>query len=504
MIRRFLPWTVLLVYAVLCVVLWVESAWRPEWDGALYLLTGQAIAAGEGYSYLGQPFFLRPPGLAWMLSLLVTDGGYDFVIVNVVLMAWAAAAVAAVFAAIRPLHGTALALAVAVLTGTCPLFVGSFNFVLAEFPAVALLYGSIGLLHQSAERRKHWWVRAVAGGAMLAAAGYMRTMVVVLLPGVLLLGARRDKGPQRLRGALPAAVAVLLLLPWLVHAGRAAADAPRPSEQLLLFSYSTALLHVDPGDPGSPTLGPRDWMERAGHNAAGIARSLTAAAIVVDQPVFRIAMVALLILGWGLAIRTRPSLLEWLAGASMLVLLVYFVFAERLVLPLVPLLYLYLLLPFELGARRLAKRRGRWIAAGPWVIAAGLLVANATRLPAALAPQDHPIGGGTLGDFWQDTRNTAEWITDNTPPDAVILCRQAPHVELLTGRRAYTYRFLRDDDPLERYGVDYVVIDSRVPPALMETVTRSAERRWQLGREAPGAPIRVYRVRRTPGEPRTP
>ena len=31
-------------------------------DASLYILTAKSLLAGEGYSYLGQPFIIRPPG----------------------------------------------------------------------------------------------------------------------------------------------------------------------------------------------------------------------------------------------------------------------------------------------------------------------------------------------------------------------------------------------------------------------------------------------------------
>ena len=51
-----------------------EPRFRPEWDSALYLLTAQSLAEGDGYRYLGEAFFLRPPGFSYALTFFYKDG----------------------------------------------------------------------------------------------------------------------------------------------------------------------------------------------------------------------------------------------------------------------------------------------------------------------------------------------------------------------------------------------------------------------------------------------
>jgi 4-amino-4-deoxy-L-arabinose transferase-like glycosyltransferase len=493
----YLPWVALAAYALCCVVFWVDPQWRPEWDGATYLLTGQALAAGEGYTYQGQPFFLRPPGLAWMLSLLVRDGAYDFHTVNFWLMVWSAATVMAAYLAIRPLHGTPMALAVALLSGTSPLFVANFNFVLSEFPFAAMLFASVALLHRAAERGPRWWLWAVGGGLVLGTATYLRTIGVLMLPGLLLLGATRDRGWHRWRAVLPFALVVLLILPWLKHSQDAAAIAPKPSEQLRLHSYSTAMWHRDTGDPDSPLLSPGDWMRRVQRNGRGAASDVSRGILHLDNVVARSGLLVLLLTGWGLALRRKPTLLEWYAAASAVLLLTYFNYDQRFLLPLTPLLYLYALIPLDRATRWLGGRFGKRALAGGGLVVAGLLLANLVWLPRALAPQRSPLDPTTtLGDYWEFLHSTAAWLRDNTPPDAVILCNQAPQIALLSGRGAYTYRYLREPAPLTRYGVDYVVFDSPVPKAFDQYVSQHVEEQWLIPTGVPGFVVRVCRIRK--------
>lgn len=493
LVFRYLPWAALGVYALYCIVFLVEPTWRPEWDGAIYLLTGRALALGEGYTYLGQPFFLRPPGLSWMLSLLVDNDAYNFHTVNLWVMVCAVAMVVTVYIAIRPLHGTWMALAVALLSGTSPLFLGCFNRVLTEFPFTASLFASVALLHKSAERGPRWWLWAVGGGLTLAAAVYLRTVGVLMVPALLLLGVKRDKGWQRWRAAVPVAIVILLVLPWLEHSREVAAVAPRPSEQLLLHSYSTAMWHQDPGDPDSPAVSPAGWMKRVEQNGSGLVRDVAKVTVHVDGVVLRTGLVVLLLAGWGMAVRRKPTLLEWFAASNLLLLLTYFTNAERLLMPLTPLLYLYLLLPLEAATRWLTGHFGRRAVAGQLLVVAALFTANAVSLPRRLAPRDRPIGArAARGQRWEEL---ATWLRDNTPEDAVILCSRAPQVALLSGRTAYTYRFLRTPAPLTRYGVDYAVIDSATPPWILEYVQGRTDEYWELPSQVPGSAIRVCRFR---------
>lgn len=101
------PLLVLAVYALVAIVFGAESRWRPEWDSAIYLLTAASLEAGEGYRYLGEPFFLRPPGFSWLLSFAAQDGNFDFAFLLRLSMVWASLAVAALYAALAGTIGPA-------------------------------------------------------------------------------------------------------------------------------------------------------------------------------------------------------------------------------------------------------------------------------------------------------------------------------------------------------------------------------------------------------------
>jgi copper resistance protein B len=60
--------TALVAWSVACVTVLVEDRFAEFVDSAIYMLTAKSLVAGEGYSYLGSPFFVRPPGTSALIA----------------------------------------------------------------------------------------------------------------------------------------------------------------------------------------------------------------------------------------------------------------------------------------------------------------------------------------------------------------------------------------------------------------------------------------------------
>ena len=472
-------------YALCCLLLWTARDWRPEWDGAVYVLVAKSLAAGEGYLYQGEPFFLRPPGLPWALSFIVGGEGFDPYPVNLLLMAFAATTVAALLFALRGLHDGAFALLVALLAGTSLIFGELFNSIFAEFPFATFTFVAIALLERSRRAGARWWIPAAVGGASLAAAILMRTVALLLLPGVFLLPLTLSRGPARWRGVLPLIVALALTFPWFQYSRAAAAAAEVPVEQDLLYDYTTALFHVDPGDPGSPRVDFDGWRTRIADNGSALLTDLAEATLHVPAslPVALLFLAALAV-GVVATVRERgPTLFEWLGLVYVPLIATYFVYDVRLVMPLVPLVYLYLLAAVRrIVAVAMPERAQRTTA-----VAAGLLlVANIAFLSRALSQRSHT--GGIREDM-------ARAVRQHTPPDARIYCNQAPIVALMTDRRTFTYRFRRSPDPLAKYGIDHVLYDTfDTPQALRQVVQQRQVEAWPIPLRD-GRQTRLIRIR---------
>ena len=309
-LSRWLPWVALAAFAV-CTQLWVESDWRPGWDSSLHILTAQSLRAGQGYSYLDQPFTLRPPGLSWLLSFFLSEGPLDAPLLNRVMMALAASSAAALYFALSRVAGQWPALAIALLFGTSLAEVRLFNTIASEHPFATLLFLGAGWLEVARRRSSAGLLWALAAAAALAAAVYMRSAALLAVPAVAVVALR---GPPRARRHAWIAVFVIALLvsPWIWHTRTVGASLP-PSDQLLLSDYVTATLRVDPGDPASAWVSPAGWLQRILSNGGRMLIDLGRTVLNVGTLPVGGILAALSLAGIALAGRRRPSVFEGFA-----------------------------------------------------------------------------------------------------------------------------------------------------------------------------------------------
>jgi hypothetical protein len=321
----------------------------------------------------------------------------------------------------------------------------------------------------------------------------------LLLPGVLLLFCFRC--PQRLRGlgAAPLIVVLVLLTPWLLYSRDASKAAEKPAEQLRLFDYQTAVFHVDAGDPDSPRLSIEQWGRRIQKNAALLASSITEC-MLGSQAGWAQALVLLLIaIGLTQALARGPTLLEWFFLSQVGLLLIYFTFADRLIVPLLPPLYAYLvgglcwvaqrLTPFPRSERK--SERGLLVATVPLTV---LMALNLSALPERLDPQGAQLSVGSSRDVWDDYARAGQWLRDNTAPDAAIMTEMAPIIGYHSQRRVYTNRFSRGPALLQRYDIDYVVVFAQSRDSLKESATAFSQQEWVLPGHVAGRYIRIHRI----------
>jgi hypothetical protein len=493
----------LAAYAFCALFVWIEPDWRPEWDSALYVLTGRSLAEGTGYRYLGEPFVLRPPGFPWLISF-VSDGPFDAARLNRLVMAFAAALPGAVYFAFVRGHGRGLALGAALAAGASPLVVERFNWVLSEFPFMTLLYLGFGLVVRSDEGPRAG-LAALLAVLALAAAFWMRTVATLVLPGLLLLAlAPSVAGRRRALGVL--AAILVLCAPWWLWVR--AVGSGGLSDQLFLADYATALLRVDPGDPGSAWLSAGDWLARLETNGTWLLRSVARTTFGAFDA--RLGGIVALLVGAGV-LRTlllRPALPEWFFLGYTALLLAYFDREPRLLVPIVPLVYLHLLAATAALADLAARAAPRLPLRGGVVVLAslGLLAAGASRLPAALDVRSKPMltdmgETKTYRARFNDVARVAEEILASTPPDAVLLCHDAPVYALLTGRRAYSHRFAPGPGLLHRYAPDFVVFDRRTRQNLRfaRLVAARAARRWIVPSDQFEGGIAIYALHDAPG-----
>ena len=483
----------LLVFAGLCVTLFVDPHFRHLKDSAIYILAAKSLAAGGGYAYLGEPFFSRPPGLSYLLAPFASST-VDYGLINRGVQLLAMLGFGVVAGAFSRWHGWRSAVLVALLYAVNTVTVGSFNSIMAEFPFMLLFFGGMWLLTPGADGEAVGWVRGLSGIVLLAAAQQFRSVALLAVVALLLVELPRQ-GARRWRALALAGLFALLCLPWILHASRLASEAPRPATQLLVFDYSTALLHVDSRDPDSSFVDLDGWLARASSNGEAMASTVSGSLVGVSEGPLVVVVTTLLLAAMVFTWWRRRSTMDWTMLAYLALLLLYFTFAERLLLPLIPMVLSSVVFTLEHLGGLWAKRSQRSECARlPLaIVCVGLLASSLSQFPRALGLDERDSE-------WQAVDlAVASWLRENTSDDTVLLTERAAIIELLSGRRTYTFRNLPGAWPRDCPPVDLALIGPR---------SLRIEKRWQAAAldstrfavpwradEPGGGVVRCYRLR---------
>jgi hypothetical protein len=264
------------VLALLVGILLLSLPWsrQPCWDmaadGARYVQLARSLARGEGYTFNGEPYTLRPPGFSAMLLPVIWSHGLDFQALSLTMSLLGALSTVALFLLVRSWIGDFPALGLSLLFWTNPKVQWLCNSVQSDVPATGLALLAL-LLIGRAERRPSL-PRDLAAAVAILAAVYVRINNAVLLPawalGRALGGGRetKDAGGWARRMLLPAAVVLVGWMPWAAWVSQAGGEGPRTWQPVP--SYATAYLRSDPYDPESPALRATELTSRLGRNAS--------------------------------------------------------------------------------------------------------------------------------------------------------------------------------------------------------------------------------------------
>jgi 4-amino-4-deoxy-L-arabinose transferase-like glycosyltransferase len=222
-----------LTAAALARVGWALQVQRPQElrDPSLYLLLGEQLATGNGYSYPmefqgtfdnfptayyppGYPLFLAP--IFWVARLLPGDVSLfgTAVVANVVLsvlLVWL------IFHLGRRLAGVAVGLVAAAVTALWPNLIFHSGVILTEtlFLVLLVLTFLVAFATPAVARRPGLW-RMVTVGVLLGLVGLVRPVSLVVAPLFLLLWWSDGVARAVRRTAIVAVAAVAVLLPWSV------------------------------------------------------------------------------------------------------------------------------------------------------------------------------------------------------------------------------------------------------------------------------------------------
>src|SRR5262245_48298415 len=249
---RHAAWVLVALVLALSLPGSVHSWYDPTNDGSMYIATARSLVAGEGYSYLGEPFRIRPPGFPCLIAPVIALRGTDFHALNLTVALWGALGVLAFHFLLRERLGLVLSVLAPLVLWFNPGYQRLCNQVMSDVPGWTLLVGCLWLAARSATRKSARL--ALVLGAAIGLASYVRSGNLLLVPALLAAellrswGARAEPGAWVARARLGGALvlgAALVLLPWSIR-NRAVAPPP-PADQTLLYDYSTAMWHTDMG-----------------------------------------------------------------------------------------------------------------------------------------------------------------------------------------------------------------------------------------------------------------
>lgn len=432
-------------------------------DAAMYVLTARSLANGEGYTMLGMPFAIRPPGFSALIAPILAARGTDFLALNAFVSLCGAVAVYLLFVLERPRLGAVLASLVALGIWLNPGFRRFSNQVMSDVPGLAALLGCLCLERWAA--RRPCLRRELLLGLCIGLATWVRVMNALLVPALVVSRLARGRSPDDgwgrfvLRRVAPAAVvATLTWLPWPVR--NALHPAPAPADQTLLYSYATALWHRDPGDPSSPRLDLDEFAARAEIVPASVAGALGTRLSDAEPGPLELGFAALLVAGGIVALARRREPSDFVALGALLVLCGYFAFDPRMLLPV------YVLL---LPAALFSLREGLGARVGPVL---GRAAAAALAL-ALLAVDFEPRRG------WEEVRSWHERfqelsvaLEEKLAPDARVGAALGWYYAVFMERPVWSLHFaiLRQGDlpkaveqTIDAYDLDAVIVSPYLP-----------------------------------------
>lgn len=457
--RRYLM--AALVAWLLCSALLFDPKPDTGGDNAVYLALAEAIATGQGFRdihIVGSPAHLQyPVGFPVLLALLRLVVGSTSVLAAKLLV-WLSSLGVVWFGWLilkrlfRRRAGPVLLVLVSL-----PLLVRAGHQVLTEMPFLCASLAALHFALRAEDEHPRWYLPAVllAVGALL-----LRTAGIGLVAGLGLgLLVRRRWSWLALLAVLAAAV----IVPGQVRAAAAGQNG----------TYLDLFLARHPYIAEYGRMGPLDLAARAWDNFTVYAFTVVPEALVplledLRRPVVTTAigvlLAVLMLLGLWTRLRRRTALEGYaLAGGLLLLAWPQLWAGDRFLVPLLPLLVVYLFFGLDwLGGRLKWRRLALAGTAGLVVLNAGAVAVRAARtVPDNLRWLRGDVYAGYSQD-WRRYFEVLDWVRENVAPDKVVLARKPEFVWLWTGRQSLCYPFT-DDRARVRAAVnraDFILFDN--------------------------------------------
>jgi hypothetical protein len=476
-------------------------------DSANYVLLARAIASGEGFTDInipgGPPHTQYPPLLPLILSPIVYLAGYDFALMKLVIIAFAAASVF-MAAAFFSEEGGRLPAAVAALTATNYYFIIYAREIMTEVPYLFLSLAALYYLKRCG-RADHRFAPLI-GAAALSGAMLTRSIGVVmpLSAALFYLAARRGRVAPSARASLRPFIAIAAgSMPFVLWATRNALSARGVASTYQSIFIQADYYSLDAGAAGWKALALRVptnlwYYANAAPNALIAYLHL---GLGLPPAVYRplaISLFAVVLTGFVRGIRQRQGMNELYMIFYFAVLILWPIYgagdARRYMVPLIPFLYYYAFkgaeslsaLPGGLGAR--AGSDGRTAGAATFIV---LLALNAASIKtmfwppfflervSSLARRVPEYLSGGFDPVTPESMATAHFkggmpcyerylldsfrLRDVLGPGDVVMARKPEVTAIITGGKTVRYPYTADADGMRGFmdhmGVTYVLAD---------------------------------------------
>jgi 4-amino-4-deoxy-L-arabinose transferase-like glycosyltransferase len=445
-------------------------------DNASYIILAESVLrSGDGYSDNITPGPPKPHtqygfGYPLLLSPLVWLFGRNVVLLKLFSLVLAVGSVA-LFSLLAkrmlpPVAWAGLTLAAALN----PVIVDYSHWILSEIAFLFFSLLSLYLMSRSEDSGlkgkvgRWFWL----GVLSLTFTAHIRTIGLgFAIAGFAYYGLRRSW----IRLLVFTLAVSVLLAPWMIR--------NRMAKQGEDKGYAYQLLLKNPYSPEEGTIGVAGLPARALRNVRIYAGTQLARVVLGSEgagqknaAVVAISVLCALLISAGLIARLAagPALLEVYVLVYLGVVLIWpEAWSDvRFLMPVVPLLLLYLVRGVELGARAV---RFTTTVPGITAAAAGLVLAlvglgsQLVRVPENLGMVGDYLAGDRYAGYpvnWRHLYGAADWVKENTPESSVVTVRKPRLFYLHTGRKVNGYPFTTDRDSVfaEISRTDYVVIDA--------------------------------------------
>lgn len=423
-------------------------------DGAIYMLLGESLASGSGYRQLSAPgdpaHVLFPPGLPVALAGLRLAGFESVAAAKRFILILGLAAVPLTFLFLQPRGGTVIAALIAGWMILHPDYLRSASKVSTDIPHLFLSLLALLAIHASA-RRRGWgdaygvlaWVSTVAAALTRAVGLPLAALAPIYLAWC--------KATPRWRSRVLAAalLAVCYGSPLVVWEGWKAANASPE-----IGGYSALLQQRDFNDWDKGKISgvgdlARRYLRNTRHYLRGLGALILESGSDRQKSLTGVALLGLIAAGMITMVRRG----QWLTECYLLLAAVATIThpmpqLPRYLLPMLPFLLFY---PAILLTSAGASGRRAVPVVLVLAIVAGVVTHDVDERAAARRP--------AFGEY----QATASWLGENTPPDAVVLCRKPALMYLWSDRKSIPFPLSRDplltDERVRKNRVTHVVVD---------------------------------------------